>query len=269
MNSVPIHVLVVYLCFLALLSSRPGVAHTPQQKQTAALLQSCLLFMGQAAFSGPPAAFFLKDNKESSFSDKLNINQSCLSFISHASGRKCDTNTTWGGGSKLQGTPVSGGAALIVLCVWAFFSLYFLLCGPFARSFLCFLIDMIHSSLCGWALSSLQPKWRLSVPLADEVNYLGKMLIRRRRLILEWFIPLWKKTLFYVPLYLAFLRGSESITAALLLQLWTRASTKASCVFWISKRSLHFPHTTPHHTTTNRWTKQSSDIPDVCRSACW
>lgn len=117
MNSVSIHVLVVYLCFLALLSSRPGVAHTPQQKQTAALLQSCLLFMGQAAFSGPPAAFFLKDNKESSFSDKLNINQSCLSFISHASGRKCDTNTTWGGGSKLQGTPVSGGAALIVLCV--------------------------------------------------------------------------------------------------------------------------------------------------------
>ncbi len=37
-----------------------------------------------------------------------------MSFISYASERKCDTNATWGGGSKLQGTPVSGGVALIV-----------------------------------------------------------------------------------------------------------------------------------------------------------
>lgn len=114
------------LCIYVFLSSCHGYANPPQQKQTLARLQSCLLFIGQAAFNSlpppppnhpttaPPAAFFLKDNKESSFSDKLNINQDCLFFISYAFERKCDTNTTWGGGSKLQGTPVSGGGALIV-----------------------------------------------------------------------------------------------------------------------------------------------------------
>lgn len=147
-----------------------------------------------------------------------------------------------------------------MLWVWVFFFLFF---GPFPRSFLCFLIDMIHSSLCGWVLSSLQPKWRLSVPVADEVNYLRTMLIRRCRLILEWFIPLWKKTLFYVPLYLVFLQGSESITASSSCRSGLVPAQSRAVCFESAKDPSTFP---PMDKTEFRF-GWLSDIPDVGEAA--
>lgn len=95
--------------------------------------------------------------------------------------------------------------------LWVFFCFLLLLVFQAVCSQLPLLSNW-HDSLLALRRSSLQPKWRLSVPVADEVNYLRTMLIRWCRLILEWFIPRWKETLFYVPLYLVLVPGSERRT---------------------------------------------------------
>lgn len=90
MNSVIIYVPVVSLCRLL-----PSAKTNRRWAAELFIIYAALTAPRPPYTHRPPRCLFiLKDNKEFSFSHKLNINQDCLSFISYASERKCDTGAT-------------------------------------------------------------------------------------------------------------------------------------------------------------------------------